>query len=325
MAAKLQPLAQRLIVQLGSIHYLVRNRIEFELPGNTPSPVTSPAPAVIITLDSTPISLAAIHEKFTQFKAADDVYSDAFNTGGYLIVQHPCNQFTGTLPTDVKEYLNGSSTKLLTLDETLPEGPYFVLGNHLHQAWRLHPDVLSAFAVAVLPDDVNASSMSRSHSVEKYQAFQNAAFTDAAAAVSVPVPSRLYYQKTSEQPFAGLRVAIKDNMHLAGIVTGLGSRAYAELYGKKDVTSQYVSSLEKKGAVIVGKTKLSAFAGSEVPPNQCIDYFPPWNARGDGYQGPSGSSSGAAAVMGGYPWIDVSLCTDSKNRLISDFLRADIL
>jgi len=114
-------------------------------------------------------------------------------------------------------------------------------------------------------------------------------------------------------PFAGLRLAIKDNMHLAGIVTGLGSRSYAELYGKQNTTAEYVATLQEKGAIIVGKTKLSAFAGSEVPPDQCIDYFPPWNARGDGYQGPSGSSSGAAAVTAGYPWIDASLCTDSRS------------
>ncbi len=63
---------------------------------------------------------------------------------------------------------------------------------------------------------------------------------------------------------------------------------------------------------MVGKTKLSAFAGAEAPPCNCIDYFPPWNPRGDGYQGPSGSSSGAAASVAGYAWLDHSLCTDSE-------------
>lgn len=127
----------------------------------------------------------------------------------------------------------------------------------------------------------------------------------------MPVPSRLYYKKTAAQPLAGVRVTIKDNMHLAGVTTGLGNRAYAELYDKQEVTSKYVRSFIEKRAIIMGKTKLSAFAGSEIPPNQCIDYFPPWNPRGFGYQGPSGSSSGAAASIAGYPWVDVALCTDS--------------
>ena len=104
-------------------------------------------------------------------------------------------------------------------------------------------------------------------------------FTDSIPCV--PVPSRLYFKRSEEQPLAGLRVTIKDNMHLAGVVTSLGNRAYAELYGEQQATAKFVTMLIGKGAVIIGKTKLSAFAGSEVPPNQCIDYFPPWNARGD--------------------------------------------
>lgn len=102
-------------------------------------------------------------------------------------------------------------------------------------------------------------------------------------------------------------------MHLAGIVTTLGSRSYTELYGEQQDSSEYIQLLIQKGAVVVGKTKLSAFAGSEIPPSQCIDYFPPWNPRGDGYQGPSGSSSGAAASVAGYPWLDAAICTDSTS------------
>ena len=143
-----------------------------------------------------------------------------------------------------------------------------------------------------------------------FETFHSAAYTDSPSCV--PVPSRLYYKRTAERPLAGVRITINDNIHLKGVATGLGSRSYASLYGKQPVTSEYVDYLIEKGAIVVGKTKLSAFAGSEIPPNQCIDYFPPWNPRGDGYQGPSGSSSGAAASVAGYPWVDTALCTDSK-------------
>lgn len=97
-----------------------------------------------------------------------------------------------------------------------------------------------------------------------------------------------------------MRISVKDNMHLAGVETTLGSRDYTELYGKQEKTSEFVERLIRKGAVVVGKTKLSAFAGSEVPPTQCVDYFPPWNPRRDGYQSPPGSSSGAGASIAGY-------------------------
>ncbi len=58
---------------------------------------------------------------------------------------------------------------------------------------------------------------------------------------------------------------------------------------------------------------MSAYAGSEVPPEKCIDYFPPWNPRGDGYQGPSGSSSGTGSSAAGYDWLDIALGTDSQS------------
>lgn len=55
-------------------------------------------------------------------------------------------------------------------------------------------------------------------------------------------------------------------MHLAAVETTLGSRAYTELYGKQETTSEFVEQLIRKGAVIVGKTKMSAFLWSEIPP-----------------------------------------------------------
>ena len=109
-----------------------------------------------------------------------------------------------------------------------------------------------------------------------------------------------------------MRISIKDNYHLAGITTTLGSRSFTELYGEQQHTSVFVQHLIDLGATIIGKTVLGAYAGSEVPPEKCIDYFPPWNPRGDGYQGPSGSSSGAGSSMASYDWLDASFGTDSK-------------
>jgi hypothetical protein len=38
----------------------------------------------------------------------------------------------------------------------IPSGPYLLLGNDLHQAWRLYTDDLDAFIVSVVPDRVSA-------------------------------------------------------------------------------------------------------------------------------------------------------------------------
>lgn len=37
----------------------------------------------------------------------------------------------------------------------LPSGPYFLSGPNLHQAWRLYPDDLEAFASGLIPEDVH--------------------------------------------------------------------------------------------------------------------------------------------------------------------------
>jgi hypothetical protein len=33
----------------------------------------------------------------------------------------------------------------------LPEGPYFLVGDSIHQAWKLYADELDSFSVAVIP------------------------------------------------------------------------------------------------------------------------------------------------------------------------------
>lgn len=135
---------------------------------------------------------------------------------------------------------------------------------------------------------------------------------------AVAVPSRLYSNQSEQKLLDGMRITVKDNIHLDGMVTTLGCRAFAQYYGVQNATSDYLKGLIDLGAVIVGKTKLSSFAGTEAPPKGPVDYFAPFNARGDGYQGPQGSSSGAGSATGGYDWIDASICTDSKFSLSSN-------
>jgi Asp-tRNA(Asn)/Glu-tRNA(Gln) amidotransferase A subunit family amidase len=131
--------------------------------------------------------------------------------------------------------------------------------------------------------------------------------------LGIPVPSRLYFPPSQQKPLNGLRISVKDNFHIDGIVSSLGSRSYEKLYGPQSLTSLCVQNLVEHGAVVVGKTAMATFAGSEVPPWNCIDYPTPWNPRGDKYQGPSGSSSGAASSVANYDWLDLALGTDSKS------------
>jgi len=127
----------------------------------------------------------------------------------------------------------------------------------------------------------------------------------------VAVPSRAYYTPSAGKPLAGMRVSIKDNINLAGIKTTMTNRAYLELYGAEAKNAAFVEKLLSLGAVIVGKTRMTSFASGEEPTDQWIDFHCPFNPRGDLYQSPGGSSTGAGASLAGYPWLDVSFGTDS--------------
>lgn len=103
----------------------------------------------------------------------------------------------------------------------------------------------------------------------------------------VAVYSRLYATPSKLQPLAGARVSLKDCYDLAGIKTTMMSRPYTELYGAVEESADYVKKLIKLGAVIVEKTKMTAFASSDEPTDQWIDFHCPTNPRGDTYQSPS--------------------------------------
>ena len=113
-----------------------------------------------------------------------------------------------------------------------------------------------------------------------------------------------------DKPLAGARVSLKDIFHLAGTKTTMMSRSYVELYSPDNESADYVNKLIKLGAVVVGKTKMTQFASSDEPTDQWIDFHCPINPRGDRYQSPSGSSSGAAASLAGYSWLDFSIPGD---------------
>jgi Asp-tRNA(Asn)/Glu-tRNA(Gln) amidotransferase A subunit family amidase len=92
------------------------------------------------------------------------------------------------------------------------------------------------------------------------------------------------------------------------------SRSFTSLYGPEEESADYVKKLLSLGAVILGKTKMTQFASSDEPTDQWIDFHCPFNPRGDMYQSPSGSSSGAAAALAGYDWVDYSVAGDCKDR-----------
>ncbi len=130
--------------------------------------------------------------------------------------------------------------------------------------------------------------------------------------LSIAVPSRLYFPPSPTKPLNGLRVALKDNYDLKGVHTVVSNKSFLKFQPPATKTAPAIQDLIRKGAVIVGKTKMTTFADREYPPSDWIDYHCPFNPRGDGYLVPEGSSTGSAAAVAAYDWLDVGIGTDSK-------------
>jgi len=127
---------------------------------------------------------------------------------------------------------------------------------------------------------------------------------------SFALRSRIKTQASSNSRLAGLRVVIKDNIHLKGIKTSVGNRAFYDTYPPRQESAECIQKLLDQGVVVAGKTKMNSFGNWEEP-LEYIDYQAPWNPRADRYQSPGGSSSGSAAAIAAYDWLDIAIGTDS--------------
>ncbi|KAK3366655.1 amidase signature domain-containing protein [Lasiosphaeria ovina] len=146
--------------------------------------------------------------------------------------------------------------------------------------------------------------------------YLNASTSEASPNLAIAVPSRLYYPPRLDKPLHGLRVAITDNIDIAGVRTYASSWAYGELYGPAPASAPSVQKLFELGAVIVGTTGMSQFAGAEDPTGDFVEFHTPWNPRGDGIRSSGGSSYGSGAATGAYDWLDFAIGTDSMFGLI---------
>lgn len=123
----------------------------------------------------------------------------------------------------------------------------------IFMAYRLYEDPQSAFTAGVIQVTDDSFEQISSSSI------------NAQLEASVPVPSRLYFSPSDDQPLAGVRVSVKDIYHVKGVKTGAGSREYFKLYPEQKVSSPSVQKLIDLGAVVVGKVKTSQFANGENP------------------------------------------------------------
>lgn len=108
---------------------------------------------MVLTLPQSRITDETIGDILSSFQATDDVYTRAFDdvlilqtwaASGYL--DNSWDSFNSSL------FNNTAVHQAPSADALLPEGPYFLDTDRLHQAWRLYDDVLDAFVVPVVPE-----------------------------------------------------------------------------------------------------------------------------------------------------------------------------
>lgn len=202
------------------------------------------------------------------------------------------------------------------------DGIYCMIGQSLHRVYKLYSDPYKAFVFGVVHDqrdpthyldseirDEPPSQDKLSPAGKKFHKLDNEL---------IPVPHRynaIYQRRMTRAPLAGLTVAIKDVIDMAGVPTIASSKAYQSLYGDAHSTATVINQLTSLGAIIIGKTKTAQLASGEMAADW-VDFECPINPRGDGSFEAYCSSTGSAAAVAAYDWLDAAIGTDTLGSIV---------
>ncbi|CAI7611624.1 unnamed protein product [Penicillium glandicola] len=270
-------------------------------------------PLTVIRSDASKLTSSILDSLVSSYESADDVFNAGFLDNIYVEYNGTSKKPSENVSTNSSwgpKILGYSSTyntkksKTVTSSSTLPPGPYFLdpSSGAVFEAYLLYSDVMGSFTqglISVGDDEYDVLPAS----LQGY------------ASLTIGVPSRLYYTKTAKKPLAGVRLGVKDLYDIKGVKTGCGNRAYYETYPAANSTGPAIQSLIDAGAIIVGKMKTSQFANGATATDDWVDYHSPFNARGDGYQDPSSSSSGPGSGIGAYDWLDLAVGSDTGGSI----------
>ncbi|KAI7487685.1 amidase signature enzyme [Hortaea werneckii] len=253
-------------------------------------------PITVIRTNNSALSISELNDTFSSFNDMDDVFTQDFLASVFLDYWG-----VGPFQPSMTENMTAHPQKILEPWPTLmmARGHWADVCKSAH---KLYPDDYLTFIQGIISDEAGG-----------YLSLP--AVTENVMAKSVAVPSRLYSTITPERPLAGLRLGVKDIYHVKGIKTSGGNRAYFYLYEAQNATAPAVQRLIDQGAILVGKMGTVQFANGDSPTADWVDLHCPFNPRADGYQDPSGSSTGPGAGIGAYDWLDIAVGSDTGGSM----------
>lgn len=119
-------------------------------------------PTIILSIDNVDLNLRVICAKISEFQHHDDVYSPAFLTDTVILqtarwskiylkraasILRDCGKELGVEWDDVNILVLPSSQV-----KSVPEGPYFLHGQGIFEAWKVYSDDCDAFQTTVIPN-----------------------------------------------------------------------------------------------------------------------------------------------------------------------------
>ncbi|KAI7502130.1 amidase signature enzyme [Hortaea werneckii] len=258
-------------------------------------------PITVIRTNNSALSISELNDTFSSFNDMDDVFTQDFLASVFLDYWG-----VGPFQPSMTENMTAHPQKILEPWPTLmmARGHWADVckTGAVFKAHKLYPDDYLTFIQGIISDEAGG-----------YLSLP--AVTENVMAKSVAVPSRLYSTITPERPLAGLRLGVKDIYHVKGIKTSGGNRAYFYLYEAQNATAPAVQRLIDQGAILVGKMGTVQFANGDSPTADWVDLHCPFNPRADGYQDPSGSSTGPGAGIGAYDWLDIAVGSDTGGSM----------